>query len=334
MEILVTGGNGFLGHQLISALQQRDNQVRALVLPEEQTAWLEQHDVSVYRGNVCEPDSLIEPMRGVSKVFNLAGMMGAWLPMHEYRAVNLVGTENVCRAALAAGVERLVHVSSWTVYGTGLKYPAGEDAPFAPFYEPYAVTKTEGERAVWRFIEREQLPATILRPDTFFGPGDRLHFNRMAAKVRGGSAIVVGSGRNILPFVYVTDVAHGLILAGDNPQAVGRAYNIANDRPFTQGEMWRAIADELGVQPPRIHVPYAALYVAATLIERAAILARAKKQPIITRLGVRVFGDNNPHSMEKERRELGYVPQVSLREGVRLAAAAFRQQPTPLPIAA
>ena len=334
MEILVTGGNGLLGRHLIPELQQRGDTVRALVLPEEQTDWLEQHDVAVYRGNVCDPDSLVEPMRGVGRVFHLAGMMGAWLPMREYRAVNVRGTENVCLAALAAGVDRLVHVSSWTVYGMGLKRPADEEMPFAPFYEPYAVTKTEGEQAVWRFIEREQLPATILRPDTFFGPGDRLHFNRMAEKVRAGRAIVVGSGRNILPFMYVSDVAQGLNLAGDNPHAVGRAYNIAHDRPSTQGEMWGAIADELGVQPPRIHVPYAALYAAAALIERAAILARAKKQPLITRLGVRVFGDNNPHSADRARRELGFVPQVSLREGVRLAAAAFHHQPTALPVAA
>ena len=334
MEILITGGNGLLGHHLVPELQQRGHSVRVLVLPQERTNWLEERGVAVYRGNVCEPDTLDEPMRGVDRVFHLAGMMGAWLPMRDYRATNVLGTENVCRAALTAGVERLVHVSSWTVYGMGLKSPADENAPFAPFYEPYAVTKTEGEQVVWRFIEHGKLPATIIRPDTFFGPGDRLHFSRMAERLKSGTAIIVGSGHNILPFVYVSDVVQGLILAGDNPRAVGRAYNIASDHPFTQGEMWRAIAGEFGVRPPLVHVPYTALYPAAAIIERAAILARTKKQPIITRLGVKVFGDHNPHSIERARRELGYAPQVSLAEGVRLSAAAFQHQAAPLPIAA
>lgn len=334
MEILITGGNGLLGHHLVPELQQRGHSVRVLVLPQESTNWLEERGVAVYRGNVCEPDTLDEPMRGVDRVFHLAGMMGAWLPMRDYRATNVLGTENVCRAALTAGVERLVHISSWTVYGMGFKSPVDEDAPFAPFYEPYAVTKTESEQVVWRFIEHGKLPATIIRPDTFFGPGDRLHFSRMAERLKSGTAIIVGSGHNILPFVYVSDVVQGLILAGDNPRAVGRAYNIANDHPFTQEEMWRAIAGEFGVRPPLVHVPYTALYPAAAIIERAAILARTKKQPIITRLGVKVFGDHNRHSIERARRELGYAPQVSLGEGVRLSAAAFQHQAVPLPIAA
>src|SRR5947209_6002656 len=248
-------------------------------------------------------------------------MMGVWRPMQDYHAVNVTGTEHVCRAALAAGVRRLVHVSSWTVYGMALGQPACEDFRLRRFPEPYAVTKAAGDRVVQRLIAHAHLPAVIIRPGTFFGSGDRLHFGRMAERVRAGKGLIVGSGRNALPFVYVTDVVQGLLLATEHAQAVGQAYNITNDQPLTQQEFLCAIAQELGVRAPRLHTPYPALYAAALAAEQAARLTPARRQPVVTRLGVKLFGTDNRHAIDKARRELGYTPRVSLREGVRRAAA-------------
>jgi nucleoside-diphosphate-sugar epimerase len=329
MEILITGGNGLLGRHLVPALQARGATVRVLALPGEDTTWLEQRHVAIYRGDVRWPDTLVAPLRGVDTVLHLAGLMGVWRPLHEYQAVNVAGTENVCRAALAGGVRRLVHVSSWTVYGMALGQPAREDFPLRPFPEPYALTKAAGDRVVQQLITQEHLPAVIIRPGTFFGPGDRLHFGRMAERVRAGKGLIVGSGRNALPFVYVTDVVQGLVLAADHAQAIGQAYNITNDQPLTQAEFLGAIAQELGVRAPRLHVPYPALYGAAFAAEQAARLTRAQRQPVVTRLGVKLFGTDNRHAIDKARRELGYRPQVPLREGVRLAAAWYRHQLLP-----
>ncbi|HUV67637.1 MAG TPA: NAD-dependent epimerase/dehydratase family protein [Sedimentisphaerales bacterium] len=328
-QILVTGATGLLGRQLIQSLQERGDALRALVLAGEDAAWLEERGIAVYRGDVREPDTLVEPMRGVDKIFHLAGMMGIWCPMRDYYAVNVTGTENVCVAALTAGVRRLIHVSSWTVYGMGLGRVVHEDSPLMPMSEPYAVTKTEGDKVVQCFIASHDLPAVIIRPDTFFGPGDRVHFERMADRLRAGKGIIIGSGRNLLPFAYVSDIVQGLLLAGDNDRAVGQAYNIANDQLFTQEQLWRAIAEAVGAKPPRIHVPYAALYPVSAIIERAAILARYPRQPLITRVGVNVFGTENRHAIDKARAELGYAPRVSLSEGVRLTANWYLQQHTP-----
>ena len=326
MEVLITGGNGLLGRHVVTALQERGDTVRVIALPAEDTAWLEERGVTVHRGDVREPETLTAPMQGAQGVLHLAGMMGLWLPLREYHAVNVTGTEHACRAALAAGVGRFVHVSSWTVYGMDLGRSAGEDFPLRPFQEPYAVTKTGGDRLVQRMIAEQRLPAVIVRPGTFFGPGDRLHFGRMADRVRTGKGVVVGSGRNALPFVYVTDVVQGLLLALDRGDAVGRAYNISNDQPLTQAQFLQGIADELGVKPPRVHVPYLALYAAGYAAERVAGVTHAQRQPVVTRLGVKLFGTDNRHSIDRARRELGYAPQVTLRDGIRLAAAWYKQQ--------
>lgn len=329
MDVLITGGNGFLGRHLIAALLDRGASIRVLALPTEDTGWLRRRGVAVYRGDVRWPDSLAAPMSGVSAVLHLAGMMGVWRPLQDYRDVNVGGTRNVCRAALAGGVNRIVHVSSWTVYGMDLGRPAREDFLLRPFQEPYAITKAEGDLAVQRMIAADQLPAVIIRPGTFFGPGDRLHFGRIADRLRAGKGIIVGHGDNALPFVYVTDVVRGLLLALDCEHAVGQAYNISNDNPLTQQEFLEATAREISVNAPSIHVPYRALYVAGRAAEHAAALTGSRGQPVLTALGVKLFGTDNRHSSERARSELGYAPRVTIREGVRRAADWYMSQSQP-----
>jgi nucleoside-diphosphate-sugar epimerase len=251
-------------------------------------------------------------------------MMGVWRPLADYHAVNVTGTENVCRAALAAGA-RVVHVSSWTVYGMALGEPAPESFPLRPFREPYAITKAAGDLVVQRRIADDGLAAVIIRPGTFFGPGDRLHFGRIADRLRAGRGIIVGRGDNALPLVYVTDVVQGILLALDHERAAGQAYNITNDRPLTQTQLMHAIARELGTSPPRLRVPYHALYAAGYAAERLAKVTRCSRRPPITRLGVAFYGTDNRYSIDKARRELGYAPRVALREGIRLTANWYRQ---------
>jgi nucleoside-diphosphate-sugar epimerase len=323
MEILITGGNGLLGRHLVRALQDRGESVRVLALPEEDSSWLDERGVTVHRGDVRRPETLTAPMSGVEAVLHLAGMMGVWRPMAEYHAVNVTGTEKVCRAALSEAA-RVVHVSSWTVYGMALGEPVREEHPLTPFHEPYAVTKAAGDMAVQRMIAQDGLEAVIVRPGTFFGPGDRLHFGRMADRLSSGRGVIVGSGDNALPFVYVTDVVQGLLAALDHEDAVGRAYNVTNDRPLTQKQFLHAIAREIGASPPRVHLPYRALYAAGYAAEGLAKLTRSQRQPVVTRLGVKLFGTDNRHAIDNARRELGFTPQVSLDDGVRLAAAWYR----------
>jgi nucleoside-diphosphate-sugar epimerase len=333
--VLVTGGNGFVGRHLVSALQARGESVRVLALPSEDTSWLEERGVAVHVGDVRDADAVVAPMRGAEGVVHLAAMMDVWRPRDEYRAVNVTGTENVCRAALAAGVRRLVHMSSSSVYGVALGRPADESFPLAPFPDPYPITKAQADSAVQRMIAEDGLPAVIVRPDQVFGPGDRLHFGRMADRLRAGRGIVVGSGDNAVPFVYVTDVVQGLLLALDHKRALGQAYNITNDRPLTQQELLDAIAGEVGAGPPRHHIPYHVLYAAGYAAERLSLLSASWGRPPITRLGVAFFGTDNRYAVSKARRELGYRPRVPLRDGVRFAAAWYMERvvgrPPPVP---
>ena len=327
--ILVIGGNGFVGRHLVRALYGRGDQVRVLALPDEDTRWLEQRGVTVCRGDVRRAETLGVPMRGADAVLNLAAMMDVWRPLADYRAVNVTGAENAARAALAGGVARYVHMSSSSVYGMALGRPADESFPLSPFPDPYPVTKAAGDQAVQRMISEQRLPAVIIRPDQIFGPGDELHFGRMADRLRAGRAIIVGAGSNAMPFVYIADAIQGLLLALDHPRAIGQTYNISSDEPLTQREFLTAIARETGARPPRLRVPYRALYAAGALAERAARLGSSGRRPPITRLGVAFFGTDNRYLTGKAQRELGFRPRVPLREGIRLAADWYLRRGEP-----
>lgn len=328
MEILITGGNGFVGRHLIMELQKRGDKVRALSSPTGDTTWLKQHDVAVFRGDIRTQETLIEPMRGVDAVIHLVAETRKWGSMQRSYAINVTGTENVCRAVLTAGVRRLVHISTFTIYNMNVGRPVTEEDLPAPLDEPYSMTKAQGDRLVQRMICEEHLPAVIIRLGALLGPGDSANFGRLADRVRAGKGIIVGSGNNNVPFVYITDVVQALLLALDAEQAIGHIYNIGNDQSLTQKQYLSAIAQEVGVVPPRIHVPYYSLYTAAYVAERIATLSGYRIPPVVTRHGIKILGEDSHLSIDKARSELGYTPHVSIREAVRLTSAWYQQQDT------
>jgi nucleoside-diphosphate-sugar epimerase len=332
MEILITGANGFVGRHLILALQKRGDSVRALSSPTGDTTWLKQHGIAIFRGDIRAQDALTEPMRGVCAVLHLvAETKRKWGPMQSSYAVNVTGTENVCRAAMTAGVRRLVHISTSAIYNMMVGRSVTEDDPLEPLDDPYCLTKAQGDMLVQRMIREDRLPAVIIRLGALLGPGDSLNFGRLVDRLRAGKGIIVGSGNNVVPFVYITDVVQALLLALDSEQAVGQIYNISNDQPLTQKQYLSAIAKEVGVAPPRIHVPYYPLFAAAYAAERISTLSGYRIPPVVTRHGIKILGEDGRLSIDKARHDLGYVPQVPIREAVRLTAAWYQQQDSRTP---
>ncbi len=322
MKVLITGATGLLGGHLIKELQQRSEDIRALVLPVENVHKLIKQDVEIVRGDVTDASTLGPAVKDVEIIFHLAGMMGVSRPLTEYRLVNVTGSENLYKAAQKAGVRRYVHTSSHTVYGLGYGRFLTENDPLRPDPDPYSLTKAEGDRLMRRLMLNSKVETVILRPGTFFGPGDRLHFGRMAQKMKDGKGVIIGRGDNMLPFCYVTDVVQGFLLAAYHENAPGNVYNITNDRPLTQLEMFNAIADAVGGIRPTRHLPYLAIYYGSIVAEK--VVARVTHtKPIVTQLGAMMFGSDNRHSVEKARRELGYEPKVDLCTGIKLAAEWF-----------
>ena len=322
MRVLITGATGLLGGHLIKQLQQRGESIRALVLPVENADRLLAQGVEVVRGDITDASTLSAAVKDVELVFHLAAMMGVWRPLSDYRLVNVTGSENLYRAAQRAGVRRYVHTSSHCVYGLGHGHFLTERDPLRPDSHPYSVTKAEGDRLMRRLMLNSDVETVILRPGSFFGPGDRLNFGRMAQRMKDGKGVIIGRGDNYLPFCYITDVVQGFLLAAYHEKAPGNVYNITNDRPLTQQEMFDAIADGVRGTRPTRHLPFVPLYYGSIVAEKV-VAPLTLREPFVTTHGVLMFGGDNRHSIEKARRDLGYEPEVDLRTGVRLASEWF-----------
>ncbi|WP_242393339.1 NAD-dependent epimerase/dehydratase family protein [Anaeromyxobacter oryzisoli] len=331
MTVLVTGATGLLGGHVAGLLRDRGEQVRALVRPEEDASGLAGMGVELQRGDLADVPSLHASVRGVRRVVHCAARTGPWGPRAEYAVANVRGVKALLEAALAAGVERFVHVSSAIVVGTDAGGSLDETAPFKPEPNPYSWSKIEGERIVQDAIRARRAPAVIVRPGLVYGPRDRGSFGRFAALIEQRRMVVMGSGENHLPLAYVGDVAEGIVRASETQRAEGHTYFLVNDELVTQNDYLRAIAAELGVEAPRRHVPYRAALLVAAAAEHATRSLRRPGPPPLTRFGVRLLGGENRPSIRRAREDLGFEPRVSMMEGVREGVAWYRVAMAPGP---
>src|SRR6266571_6269743 len=301
-------------------LVERGDEVRAMVRPVEEASRLHKlTGVEVVHGDLTEPESLKRAVQGVQRVYNVAAKTGPWGLEDVYRAINVRGLVDLVQASMDAGVQRIVHTSSITVYGHHLHGIIPEDHPFHAEDNPYSRTKIAGEKLIANLVKDRGAPVVIVRPAWIYGPRDTASFGRFVALVESGKGFIIGSGQNIVPVVYVRDVAQGLIKAGEaGDEVIGRAYTIADDRRVTQAQYLNTIADYLHVPHISRHLPYPALYMAGRTAERAwqAMGRRNAAPPPLTTYGVTLLGGEQMFSIGKARNELGYKPEYDIQRGV------------------
>jgi nucleoside-diphosphate-sugar epimerase len=324
VTVLLTGAGGFLGSHVAHLLLERGERPRVLLRLGESVNGLADSDVDVYRGDLADRAELEVALSGVDRVLHCAARTGPWGPQAEYERTNVRGLETLVRAALAAGVKRLVHVSSITVHGNDVGGAADETAPLREEPNPYSRSKVAGERLLERMIREEGAPVTIVRPGWIYGPGDWASFGRLAAMIRSGRMLIVGSGENHLPLIYVSDAAAGVLLASEAGQAMGRSYLLVNDEPVTQRDFIGAIAAELNAPAPTRHLPYKLAVRLGAVAEALARLARRREPPPVMRYGLQLLGGENRFCIARAREELGFTPVVDLAEGVRRSVAWYR----------
>ena len=317
MTILVTGAAGLLGSHVTEQALERGEAVRILVRPGEEASWLAKAGAEVCRGDLADRASLEAAIRNVDRVVHCAARVGPWGPEAEYKQVNVRGPEILVQVAMAAGVQRFVHVSSINVHGLVVGDGVDETAPYSGEQDPYSRSKIAGERVIQQLIKDRGAPVTIVRPGLIYGPRDTNSFARFARLVKQNKMVIIGSGNNHLPLIYVGDVAQGILLASEVKQAVGRAYLLVNDEPVTQRDYFNTIAKELGVPPPRLHIPYRLALALGATSEMIGHLIDRKQAPPLMRFGLKQIAGENRFVISRARSELGFSPQVNLADGVR-----------------
>jgi nucleoside-diphosphate-sugar epimerase len=323
VSTLVSGATGFLGGRLAVFLKEKGCAVRALARPTSDVSLLVANGIEIATGDLADERSLEQATAGRHWVFHTAGHVGDWGVADEFRRVNVDGTARVIAACRRNRVRRLVHVSSLTVLGlsrSGAR--VDEAAPLASrAADPYTASKIAGEELVRRANGEDGLQTVVVRPGVIWGPGDTTFLPRFAALLRRGRMVLIDGGRNRVGLSHVQNLAQGMFLAAGIPAAAGQVYHLTDDEEITAAEAFRLLAAALGLPPPRRSLSFPVAYAIASLMEAWARLRRQAAPPAFTRYGVRLVASDSRYDIGKARRELGYQPAMTFRQGVVALAA-------------
>ncbi len=283
-RVLVTGATGLLGSHLAERLVARGDRVRALARPGSRTDFLAPMGVEIVRGDLTDPRDCDAATAGVSQVYHCAAKVGDWGTWPEFQRGCMDATRTLAEAAGRNGVDRFLHISSTSAYG----HPADRDRPVNEseplgqnvwFMDYYTRSKVDCERILWDLAGAGKLPLTIIRPSWLFGERDRTTIPRFLREFGRGRVLIVGEGDNPLSAVYAGVVADAAILAANDPDSRGEAYNITNQGPITQREFLDLIADALAVPRVARRVPYHLAYAGGFLLEMQGRLRGTARPP-------------------------------------------------------
>lgn len=334
---LVTGATGLLGSHIVEQLRKRGQAVRTLVRPTSDRSWLASQGVELVEGDITDYASLERACRGCAVVYHAAAKVGDWGPWEEFQRITIDGTRNVVNAALAAGVRRLVHISSISAYGYYTKDGTIDESYDLGYklyrWAYYSRSKVEAEQIVWEAHHSGKIGVTVIRPAWIYGERDRATIARLAAMIQQGKAKILGRGDNRLNVVYAGNIAEAAIVAAEKPEAAGEAYNCSNDGVITQQQYFDLLARSIGAPPVKRRVPYRLAYFAGFVLECIGHLLRTKTPPFVTRYAVWLMGRRSYFSAEKARRQLNWKTSTPYEVGVPRTVRWYLEQggvrPTP-----
>jgi nucleoside-diphosphate-sugar epimerase len=317
-KVLVTGASGLVGRRVAKDLIERGYRVTAVVRSDAHRQELESLGAQRVNGDLTDPSSLDAPLRDTNIVVHCAAHIGDWGPAEKYRAINVVALEHMLGVVQASHqFRRWIQVSSLGVYPARHHYGTDETTPPSlTGLDGYTKTKAEAEVLINDHIDRHRLPAVIVRPGFIYGPGERHSVPRIIEKFNAGKMKFIGRGDKVLNNTYVGNLSDAILLAMENPDALGETFNIRDQRLVTREEYINTIADYLGKPHPK-HVPE---WVARTLVgpmETFAKLTGAQQAPLLTGARIKFMTLNLDFSIAKAKRVLGYKPRVDFRDGIR-----------------
>lgn len=304
MEVLITGGSGFIGRALAGRLEGRHRI----------TLLARRGGEGVVQGDVTRPETL-QDLESFEVIYHLAAELDESLPYEALHRANVLGTANVLRMAKGMGA-RLIYLSTAGVLGP-TSAPAREEDAYNP-QTAYERTKAEAERQVIGFSRSEGLRSIVLRPPIVYG--ENRHWQKILKAVKRGFPII-GDGRNRFHLVYIKNLLQALE-KGLGAEGCGEVYHIADPRAHTLEEVYTIMAEELGVGPPRRHLPVALAKGLALLWEAEGRLRR--KEPFLSRALIERLVRERAYDIGKAERGLGYRPEYDFREGIREVIAGFR----------
>jgi nucleoside-diphosphate-sugar epimerase len=330
VKVFVTGGTGFIGGEVARQLRARGDEVTCLLRSPEKAGKLTELGCALVTGDLGDAEAIRTGMAGCDAVVHAAAMYEVGIPAKQRPAMydaNVRGTERVLRAALEAGVPKVVYVSTVGVFGNTHRNVVDEtyEHPGKEFTSYYEETKLEAHRIAKRMMAEENLPCTIVQPGGVYGPGDTSQVADLLEQFFAGRLPLMPFPELGICLSHVEDIAGGILLALDKGQT-GETYVISGP-VTTMREAIETVASLSGRKAPKRALP-TGLMKAMTPI--GPLVGKVMGQPpnlrelISSADGVTFWA-----SHEKASRELGYAPR-GMEEGLRQTLEGDPRFPAPV----
>jgi dihydroflavonol-4-reductase len=323
LTVLVTGATGFIGEALTRSLSASGERVRVLVRQPDKVVAMGLPVAEVTQGDITDAAAVERAVSGCDAVFAIAGTFREPnLSDQRYREVNVDAVRLMMDAARRQGVRRVVHCSTVGIHGNVTGAPASEATPIRP-EGIYEVTKAEGDQLALSEA-RNGLETVVIRPAPVYGPGDTrlVKLYQLAARDR---VILLGDGRPHYHMIYIDDLVAAFRLAATADGVSGQAFIIGGAEIPTLEDVIRRIGRLTG-HPNQtfVKLPAGPILLAGDLCER--ICRPLGISPPIYRRRIEFFVNNRAYDTANARARLGFVPKVSLDEGLARTLAWYHQQ--------
>ena len=317
MKVFATGGTGFIGGHVVRRLRERGDEVRALVRDPAKGTGLSGLGCELVTGTLSDRAAIQSGMQGCDAVIHGAAIYEVGVPASRHPAMheaNVLGTENVLRAALEAEIPKVVYVSTIAAFGNthGQVVDESYEHPGVEFTSYYEQTKYEAHRLAKRLIAEEGLPCVIVQPGGVYGPNDHSAVGKQMHDFLAGRMPAIAFPDLGMNMVHVEDVAAGVLLALDAGEP-GESY-VLGGQITTMRELIETLGKVADRKPPKRTMPTGLL---KALTPVGPVVGKVMGQPpnlrelISSADGVTFWAKH-----DKAMAELSYSPR-GLDEGLR-----------------
>ncbi|WP_299178353.1 SDR family oxidoreductase [uncultured Neptuniibacter sp.] len=306
MNLLLTGATGFLGSRLATGLQSKPGVSltaavrRRIEIPAAHIAEVQGLDANTDWSAALTNQQVV--IHAAARAHIMKDEVAD--PLEEYRRVNVDGTLNLARQAVAAEIKRFIFISSIKVNGeqTKLGQPFTADDTPAP-EDAYGISKWEAEQGLLELASDTGMEVVIIRPPLVYGPGVKGNFASMIKLVGKGLLLPLGAIHNQRSLVAVDNLVDLIITCIDHPAATNEVFLAGDGQDLSTTELLRGVSQAMGKPSRLIPVPSSMLMLAATLLGKKAVAQR-----LLGSLRV---------DISKARNLLGWKPPVSVEEGLK-----------------
>lgn len=318
MRILVTGGTGFLGQKLAFRLANMGYEVTATGRNKTTGKLLEENGIKFVHCPLEDRHRVLQVCKDKDYIFHSGALSSLWGKYKDFYNANVLGTKHIIEGSQKSGIQRLIHVSTPSIY---FYYDERQDVVENEkipdtFVNHYAKTKYMAEQAMDQAFNHG-LPVITIRPRALFGPGDNSILPRLIKVCEKGALPIIGTKDVLVDITYIDNVVDALLLCMHSPKhTLGQKYNITNGEQVSLYEVIENVMKRLGKEVKYKKISYHAAFTIAALLEGISKTILFGKEPILTKYTVSVLSKSQTLNIDKAQKELGYIPNISIEEGI------------------